>query len=185
MKRLRQHFQKAFIAVLLTAWIAYTPTADANILKSGADCNAANLGQALLGIATNQIGIINNASIPLFIVCSVDVDRDNNFVDVFIEGIFPAGGGTIPCTFRVNNLGGGGFRSAALIIVSGTFNSPAISPSILPPITPVRGYTSVNADNGDGTVNALDIFNGLSITVVCALDPDEGIGGVASINEVM
>lgn len=179
MKKPKSYLRSTLAAAWLLVCATATPNAHAVTLKSGADCNAANLTQALLGISMSQSGIVNNSNQPLFVVCSVDIELLGLVVgDVLIEGVFPAApaaGATtpnaIPCTYRIGLTGMSGFASAALTLTAG-LNS--LTPG---PIDPLRGINSVATAIGAPNI-AGALVAGINQTMVCALDPGEGISGI-------
>lgn len=150
------------ITVILGAWLYMVPNANAFTLNSGADCQAANLSQALLGVSNSQNGIVNNATIPLFVVCSVDVTSIPGVpvsnLGVIVGAVFPAAGGTIPCTLRGGFVDLPGFLSASFTI------APL-------GISPQSGVGSTGA----GALGDVLDGGGVNLTIVCALDPGEGI----------
>lgn len=103
---------------MLSTWLFTLPTANAEIGKPAANCSAANLSQALLGIGNSQLGIVNNATIPLFVVCSVDVDA-LPVTDVQIDALIAAPGGDITCTYRAGIKFASGFATASVTITCG------------------------------------------------------------------
>lgn len=188
MKYLKRKTLSMVSAALLMLGLATAPTVNAIMLTSGAACSAATLGQALLGLTNSQNGVVNNADIPLFVVCSVDLELLTALTvavgDVGAEGVFPAAPaasaatpGAIACTLRNGTFGAPGFASAAFTIASGI---DTITPGV---VSPLRGFDTVDTENGAGTAGAvlLAAAPGGNNTLVCALDPGEGIAFVISI----
>ena len=128
--------------------------ANADIFQSGSNCEAANLNQALAGIGWSQGGVKNNSTTPFFVVCSIDWDATAVNSTAFAAASFP-GSGTVECTVREQDIADGSFASTSLTVNSGQNTG-----------NPASGFNSVVAPFGAG---------GLNVTVVCALDPGEGI----------
>lgn len=144
------------------------------VANSGAVCKAANLGQALLGMGSSQLGIVNNASIPLFVVCTVTFVMGKP-ADIVVEAIFPGPGNSILCTFRLGVFNDPTFFSSTVTIESGDNGAN-------PDTIPTRGFDTINMEHGAGTVTGLQRSISLNQTVVCALDPGEGIVSVSTID---
>lgn len=164
-------FRSLAAGFVLSIWLSTAPNVNAITTNSGAVCSAANLTQALLGMTTDQNGIVNNASIPLFVVCTVTTEVTTlplNGIDIAVQAIFPAAGGSITCIFRSAALGMPGFSSAQVTIDSGV---PA-------GFSPLRGFDSIDGENGAGTLDG-SFAGGSNLTLVCALDPGEGIDSIA------
>lgn len=172
MKKHKLTVNTSFNAFVVALCLLFTTPVNAGI-KSGADCNAANLSQALLGIGTSQFGITNNATIPLFIVCSVDFTFTDGLEDVTVEAAFPAGGGSIPCTFRSGTALGTGFFTISFTINAGVDETANADPS-----SPLRGRDSALSENPAVAPNFPSDGAGPNNTVVCALDPGEGVTAV-------
>ena len=122
-------------------------------VMSGSLCEAANLNQALQGIGWSQAGVKNNATSSFFVVCGLSWVFGSTFTEgVRVNGAFPnSTGGIIECTVRSNDF------------ITGTFITSS--------------FTIDNTLNGFGqgvaAFPALDSFP--NATIVCALDPGEGI----------
>ena len=135
-----------------------TPTvANAGSRASGTTCMPANLTQALKGIGWSQAGVVNNATSSFFVVCPL-MWGINIPIGLHMGASFP-GSGTVDCTVRVQDKTNGSYTGTTFTVSS--------------------GQTTGNPDNGIGSVELPDIVvNGMSnynATVVCALDPGEGI----------
>jgi hypothetical protein len=130
------------------------PVANAIVLAGGTNCRAANLTQALAGMGWSQRGVQNNAASPFFVVCPTDQDSFLRNPDANVLATFPGATGTVECTVRTQHTDGGAFTSVALNVDAGVGGVGAN-----------RGFGSV-ARTTTGSVNN---------TVVCALDPGEGI----------
>jgi hypothetical protein len=128
--------------------------ANAQIFSSGSSCMAANLTQALAGIGWSQAGVVNNSTTPFFVVCPLETFELIFPIGVTALGTFPAGGGTIECTFRTQDVVTGTYLSTAFTITGGV-------PAGFPP----------NRGVGEAPFTLAGPHN----TMVCALDPGEGI----------
>jgi hypothetical protein len=126
--------------------------ANAQIYSSGTNCDAANLTQAMQGIGKSQAGVKNNADSSFFVVCPLELVT--GISGVVALGTFPASGGTIECTFRSQFISTGAYTSTTFVITGGL---PAGFPTN-------RGFSGSAVTGG-----------GLNNTLVCALDPGEGI----------
>ena len=137
--------------------ILKAPVAEAGAL-SGTFCRAANLNQALQGMGWSQRGVKNNSSRSFYVVCGLTGDFDSTNVnpvtnEVVVVGIFPGSTGQIECTLRTQDLTTGTFRSSSFTIVS----------------TPTN--------RGTATASTTASSPGPNTTIVCALNPGEGIEG--------
>jgi len=127
--------------------------ANAVIVSSGSNCEAANLNQALQGIGWSQGGVKNNSTAAFFVVCPLDWDSTNPTPGAAVVSASFPGSGTIDCTARSQNLTDGSYVSGAFTVSSGD-----------------------NTGNPVSGINAGSLtFTGVNNTVVCALDPGEGV----------
>jgi hypothetical protein len=131
------------------------PVANAYLITSGVNCSAANLNQALEGMGWSQRGVQNNAASPFFVVCPADLDEfgaSNTAANVVAT--FPGATGTVECTARAQAMADGSFISVALNVDSGV------------------GSVGTNRGFANAALTFTDFTTG---TIVCALDPGEGI----------
>lgn len=131
-----------------------------SVAVSGSTCRAANLNQALQGIGTDQSGIKNNATNSFFVVCPLTLENtgsDEDYTNAQIEVLFPSGGGEMTCVFRFEFVGGS-FQSFSMPMMSTNQRHVAIAGPPLPP--------------------AVDVSATPNGTVVCPLDPGEGIAWI-------
>lgn len=156
-----------FTAFLFVIVLGFMPVSQAGCTgtclfqQSGAACEAANLNQALQGLDKDQFGIVNNnATKSFFVVCPVLVDGNRNLLNVTVSAIFP-GSGQIECVWRSVNYQTGSFVSASMTIISGS----ALSDSN-------HGSNSIVDATGFAPPT---ISNDHNSSLVCALDPGEGI----------
>lgn len=199
MKNIKLSFCTSIVTLALGVMLAYTPATYSGG-KSAADCNAATLAQALQGLTMSQHGIVNNAAISLFIVCSVDWENNDfccgdnglngaqgfpgvfwgdgplgaDFRDVVVQASFPPGGVTtadITCVYRSGFHNAPGFFTVAFVIDAGIDKLPF--PPI--PISEERGQNTASRDLAAPIPNG---GVGPNNTVVCGLDPGEGIVAV-------
>ena len=130
------------------------PVANAYFIYGGTNCRAANLNQALAGMGWSQRGVQNNASSSFFVVCPADVDTFDPSTSASVLATFPGASGTVECTARAQASVDGTFTSVALNVDSGV---GAVGTN--------RGFANVAILSTDSANN----------TIVCALDPGEGI----------
>ena len=130
------------------------PEANAEVIAGGTNCRAANLTQALAGMGWSQRGVQNNATSAFFVVCPTDQDSFLPNANANVLATFPGASGTVECTVRTQASVDGSFTSVALNVDAGAGGAGAN-----------RGFANV-ARSTAGSVNN---------TVVCALDPGEGI----------
>lgn len=139
---------------LVMASSLLVPTvADAGSRTSGTTCMAANLTQALKGIGWSQAGVVNNATSSFFVVCPML--WGSNTQTAFRMGASFPGSGTVECTVRLQHHTTGSYTGATFTVSS--------------------GQNTGNPNNGINGVSQLDFTNVRNGTVVCALDPGEGI----------
>jgi hypothetical protein len=143
----------AALCVVATSQLVL-PVANAYFVYSGTNCRAANLTQALAGMGWSQRGVQNNATSPFFVVCPADVDTFDPSISASVLATFPGASGTVECTARAQSAIDGTFTSVALNVDSGV---GAVGTN--------RGFANV-AILSTGSANN---------TIVCALDPGEGI----------
>jgi len=132
------------------------PEANAEVIAGGTNCRAANLTQALAGMGWSQRGVQNNATSPFFVVCPTDLDEFGTpSSSANVLATFPGATGTVECTARAQAMADGSFISVALNVDSGVGSVGAN-----------RGFANAALAYSDTTTNS---------TIVCALDPGEGI----------
>jgi len=132
--------------------------AEFGIGTSGASCEAANLNQANRGIGWSQDGVTNNSTSSFFVVCPALSDWNKQGggepQSIIVGATFP-GSGTIECTARAQDIFDASYTS-----ISFTVSAGQSSPS------------NINYGFSDGIISFAASINA---TVVCALDPGEGI----------
>ena len=135
-----------------------TPTAvNASLFGSGTKCEAANLNQALAGIGWSQAGVRNNATTPFFVVCPMDWDYFSPTTNLaHVLATFPGNTGAVDCIARAQ-------------LLSGAYTSASFTVN--------AGNGGIGADRGVDA-KSIDFSGALNGTVVCALDPGEGIEAV-------
>ena len=141
--------------VLASSLLAPTMV-NAQIFSSAATCEAANLNQALQGIGWNQRGVTNNATTSFFVVCPMELDLSAPApTNAVVFASFP-GSGVIECTARSQNTFSGVFTTVSFTVGSGQNT----------------GVAETGANVGVLTIN------GYNNTIVCALDPGEGVTSI-------
>jgi len=146
-------------SLVMASSLLATPVVNASEYISGTNCMAANLNQALQGIGWSQGGVKNNSTSPFFVVCPVDLDTLGlTTVNAITGATFP-GSGTVECTARSQNLIDNSYNSASFTVTAGQLTG-----------NPNSGYNFTPIDFSGSRVNN---------TIVCALDPGEGIAWVA------
>ena len=145
-------------SIVMASSLLAPSVVNADIFVSGTSCESANLNQALQGIGWSQGGVKNNSMASFFVVCPMDIDTTQTPPSAALAGAsFSGSGAVVECTARVQDLTTGGFTSAAFTVSAGENTG-----------NPNTGWSGA-ALSFTGIVNA---------TVVCALDPGEGISWV-------
>jgi len=155
----------ALVMITLGSWLTAVSPVQANgqvPFQHGAQCEAANLGQALKGIGWNQVGVVNNSDRSFFVVCPLTRNAgETSPVGGGIYATFPSGGGSIPCTWRALDPFDGSRQFMNVTVVSG-------STSAFVPTLGAADVTLISFDTDPGNRHW---------SVVCSLDPGEGIRG--------
>jgi len=165
--KLKMAIYSALVTFTLGSWLIAVSPVQANgqeIFQHGAQCEAANLGQALQGIGWDQFGVVNNSNRSFFVVCPLTRNFGEPISFGTIYATFPSSGGSIPCTWRALDPFDGSQQFMNVTILAGTTSAG------VPELGLVLVDTAFDSDSGN-----------VHWSVVCALDPGEGIRGFRTV----